>query len=960
MKTLFSIVSLVFFLLCIPVTSDSQTTISGVITDSLTNAPLPGANLYVMNTAFGCASDNDGRFRLASVPEGSYRVRISYMGYATKFLDLTFRPNAEMNLTIRLQPQVIDGEEVVVTAQMRGQVAAINSQIGSNTMVNVVSADRIRELPDQNAAESVGRLPGVSLIRNGGEASKIVIRGLEPKLNAITVNGVKIPSTSTTDRSVDLSMISSEALEGIEVFKATMPDMDAEAVGGVVNLKIKKAPQERQVRFRLSPGYNQLANSWGDYRVSGQFSDRFFEKTIGVVATANYEQVNRSSESFRGSYNVLGLTDSATGIVPIGGVNVTVANALEIRKRLGAGLTVDYAFEPGTLWLTTFYSATSRNPFSTTKEYDPHVDRITYTVRDNQTKLQALSTALNGELLLWDVNMDFVGSLYSVVNENPYDYSMTFWYTSPFDNSKLDVNDVGTYIGAAKDDITRVQLRDAYDRPNELVQTDYTAAYNAKLPVALGDLLSGYVKAGAKYIRSDRDNTSEGYGEGQYYLGGQFIANAQAHWDRQFIYNGNGQITSENFILWPTESKSVVNDKYTLYPLFNRGVIKDFNEQQRAIYKFDRNSLAECYNLRETIAAGYLMTELKAATFLSFVAGARYELSDNRYTSVWTSAYEVYGRAGAQKDTTRTVKYDHWLPHLHVKVQVMEGLDFRFSANRTLSRPDYYWISPWTLLNPTNATIERGNPDLKETKIWNYNVSAYLYNNTTGFFSVSGFYKQLQDIFYRKRSQVYKAEDIIALGIPGKEGGYQLTSYENADRAEVKGFEVEWQTQLAYYPGMPQILKGFVFNLNYARIWSKTFFPYYKFNGTLIPGSRPPRYTYDQADLSREGPMPGQADHIANISLGYDIGDLSTRVSWTYQGSSIAVVGTIAETDSYNEAFMRWDALVRYRFTEWLSMNVSLVNMTNQPDQSFYGQEAYRTGEFYYGMTGSATLEITL
>ena len=78
------------------------------------------------------------------------------------------------------------------------------------------------------------------MIRSAGEASKVVIRGLEPKFNAITINNVRIPSTAYDDRSVDLSMISTDMLSGIEVYKAITPDMDAEAVGGVVNLKIKR------------------------------------------------------------------------------------------------------------------------------------------------------------------------------------------------------------------------------------------------------------------------------------------------------------------------------------------------------------------------------------------------------------------------------------------------------------------------------------------------------------------------------------------------------------------------------------------------------------------------------------------------------------------------------------------------------------------------------------------------
>ena len=262
----------------------SQSMLTGVITDSLSKEYLIGANVYLPGTAFGGVADINGKFRIMNIPDGSYTVRISYIGYATKFIPVSFSNKTDVNLTVQLQSEGVVGEEVVITAQRKGQVAAINQQISSQVMVNVVSADRIKELPDANAAEAVGRLPGISLIRSAGEASKIVIRGLEPKMNAITVNGIKIPSTSTTDRSVDLSMVSSESLEGIEVFKATTPDMDAEAVGGVVNLKIKKAPEEQKMQLKLSPGYNQLAKSFGDYKVTGEYSDRFFDNAIMLTA----------------------------------------------------------------------------------------------------------------------------------------------------------------------------------------------------------------------------------------------------------------------------------------------------------------------------------------------------------------------------------------------------------------------------------------------------------------------------------------------------------------------------------------------------------------------------------------------------------------------------------------------------------------------------------------------------
>ena len=135
-------------------------------------------------------------------------------GIAQTASTVDLRPGVVGHADASLAPEALLGQEVVVTAQLRGQRAAINQQLTSNRIVNVVSKDRIQELPDNNAAESISRLPGISIERDAGEGSKVVIRGLAPTYNAITVNGQKIPATDPQNRSVDLSMISSDILCG--------------------------------------------------------------------------------------------------------------------------------------------------------------------------------------------------------------------------------------------------------------------------------------------------------------------------------------------------------------------------------------------------------------------------------------------------------------------------------------------------------------------------------------------------------------------------------------------------------------------------------------------------------------------------------------------------------------------------------------------------------------------------
>ena len=299
----FLIATTLLIVLLVPGVLFGQGILRGVVTDSLTRTPMIGVNVFIVGTGLGCATDVDGQYKILGVPAGKHTLKASSIGYEQKEVQVNVG-SSSVTMNFQLSQTVIQGQEVVVTAQMRGQVAAMNNQITSNTTVSVVAADRIRELPDVNAAEAIGRLPGISLRRDGGEANQVVIRGMEPKLNLTTVNGIKIPATSTTNRSVDLSMVSSDALEGIEVFKAPTPDMDADAVGGVVNLKIKKAPDEEKIQFKISPGYNQLANSFGDFKASGEYSNRFFGDAVGVVVTGNYEKINRSSQRFSGTYKI--------------------------------------------------------------------------------------------------------------------------------------------------------------------------------------------------------------------------------------------------------------------------------------------------------------------------------------------------------------------------------------------------------------------------------------------------------------------------------------------------------------------------------------------------------------------------------------------------------------------------------------------------------------------------------
>ncbi len=259
----------------------------------------------------------------------SYTLKVSYIGYEPKTIQLTLKENEHLEENIQLEGVAVATGEVVVTAQASGQNAAINQQLASSNIVNVVSSARIQELPDANAAESIGRLPGISLIRSGGQATQVVIRGISPQYNQITIAGVPIPSNESGrqinsddplgsrvggGRGVDMRMISSSSLAGIEVYKTNTPDMDADVLGGTVNLGIRKASKgisERPLGLSYLPGisisaqggYTNLTSEYNNYKFDLSLERRFLDERFGVFVQGIVQQQNFTSDHLDATYS---------------------------------------------------------------------------------------------------------------------------------------------------------------------------------------------------------------------------------------------------------------------------------------------------------------------------------------------------------------------------------------------------------------------------------------------------------------------------------------------------------------------------------------------------------------------------------------------------------------------------------------------------------------------------------
>jgi len=793
--------------------------------DAESGEPLPGANISITGTALGAATNLEGKFKIERVPVGQYTLNISYMGYENATRDIRVDLDETTKIEVELSYKVIEGESVVVTALLQGQVEAINKQLSSNTIVNIVSKDKIEELPDQNAAESLARMPGISVQRDAGEAQKVVVRGLAPKFNAITVNGERIPATDSEDRSVDLSMVSSDLLAGIEVFKSLTPDKDGDAVGGTINFVIKKARPGFRGNTRLQYGYNDHENEYGQYKGSFSASNRFFDDKLGVVATGNIQRANRSSDLLDASYLFSREQRQGEDRALIQVADLNLGDRLETRDRYGASLTFDYDLGEGTLLLSSFFGRTERDELRRRKRYRVDAARVEYELRDREINTNLLTNSLSGSHSFGGLLLDWRGSFSQTSRKMPFSHNVEFRELAAFRADLIDDQGPELIPMGAKNNLEETFFKESAFDKSDVTDRDLTAQVDLKAPYRFGNNLAGYLKFGGK-IRDknrDRDNSRQWTS----HFGINDLAKELP--EGTYTLTDDRNIAISNFIKDGASIDDFLDEQYEFGPVLDLQAINEFGQTYReynSLYVPDPIFDLDDYKADEQVNAAYLMTEVNFGKHFMLLPGFRFEHTENNYQSIFgdPSLNEDGELVGSFQDTTGGQSYSEFLPMLHFRIKPASWGDLRLAVTRTLSRPDYFNLVPWQNINRSEFFIEQGNPNLKHTKVWNYDAYLSFYNNL-GLFTVGAFYKEVEDIDYLS---------VIRLN-EGPFRGYELTQPINAEGiSKVKGIELELQTNLSL---LPSPLDGIVLDANMSLISSETFFPFFEIGPRSPEGS---------------------------------------------------------------------------------------------------------------------------
>lgn len=960
-------------LCCLDNTVAQSAILKGKITDAASKEPLGFATVALPDLALGAVSNADGMFRVTNIPVGSHSVRVAYTGYEAIERTVEFVAGETVEMDFVLGEAVTTMGEVVIAAQAYGQQAAINQQIASNTIVNVISKEKLQELPDQNAAEALGRLSGVAVQRDAGEGQKVVIRGLSPRFASVTINGERIPSTDGSDRSVDLSMISPDMLSGVELFKAIRPDMDGDAVGGTVNFTVKKADKGFNGDIRLFGGYNGISEKTGPWRGSTTLSNRLLNNKLGLLLTGNYQRADRSSHNLEGNYyfsDIVG--DSAI----IRASSLTLTDQIETRDRYGASLTADYALKNGFIVANSFWGNTERDVLRRRRSFRSAEGQQEFSIRETEQNVRLLSNSLSGEHNFGSFALTWRGSYSNTLQETPWSLDMRFRETAALTPEHDDSKGPEILVQGYKNDLNSTLLHDSRFSPQQVTDYNATSQLDLRYNFVLSEKINGYLKTGGKYRQNGRtrDNTqllSQPYLANENYPRREperFLLNPN---NRAYMLNFLGDYRNLNFlggdfslfpndnqqsVVAPEQDMDIYNDFWGTnyrpgdtigYPgHLDMNKVRAFYERYKMEYDTFREVDAEDYSGTEKIYAGYLMTELNIGKRLMLMGGVRYENTRQDYRSVSFALRDPEDDPDAQRppvDTRAASGYVEWLPMVHLRYKFTQWLDVRLAATKTLNRPDFFSLVPWEIIVPQNPPrISRGRPDLRHTTAWNYDAFAYFYNRY-GLLTIGGFYKRLENVDVQSRSTI----------IGGKYAGYQLNQPINLPGiSTVKGLEIDFQSNLR---SLPKPFNGIIIGANLTLARSMTQVPFFEIKQIFDP-TTPPFFFTEVTDTVRTGRVPGQANVIANMQLGYEWKGFSGRVSMGLQDNSLAQVGERAELDAFTDRSVRWDVAVQQKINRHWAAFLNLNNLSNQPEAAFIGNSNFPSEREFFGMTGEVGL----
>ena len=810
-------------------------------------------------------------------------------------------------------------DTITVIGQRAMMASSISRQRNADGIESVITRDAIGQFPDQNVAESTRRLTGVNVLNDQGEGRFIAVRGLDPSLNASSINGVRIPAPEADTRAVALDVVPSELVESIEVKKTLTPDMDADTIGASIEINTTKGFDRKKpfISFNGEGSYNNLNELWSPkagvdfaYPVSDKFGiSGGFSYNLRKTATDNSEMDDWD------------ITDN--GVAYAGTVEYRDYDVK--RKRVGGSLSLDFKPTDTTyLYTRGFYSEfndtekrdrlvfkldeepSSGDANTATFLSDDGTIEVRRGLKDRFEAQTIQSYEVGGETESGQWTVDY-SAAYSQSQEHefktqdptrfrhkfedPGELGVTFDYTN------LDFTTFDVFAGASDFlDPSNYKFKEMSATDGLTRDKEWSFKLNVARDYDLSDGATLQVKAGGKArLRTKFYHYSEN------------------------VYDGfDGDYTLADVVGGQTYGLADIS------PLPDLDAVRAFYAANAASFElndFDTTvaSNEKDYDADEDIYAGYFMGRYTNDR-MTLIAGLRMEhtkddLSGNLVEQVDAGA--TYNGMVLADDSvfispiSFTNSYTDWLPSASLKYSATEEVILRAGVFKSVVRPKISDLVP-NFNVEENDNNERkgsfGNPDLNPYRAWNFDASVEYYFARDGVIQIGAFYKKIENFIV---DVTYEGDDAPYNGVFHDVMFDKASIPLNGDNATVKGVEFNYQQALTF---LPYPLDGMLAGFNYT-------------------------YTDAEGDfIDRTIPLPASSKHTYNAMIGYEKGPISLRATAAYRAKYLDELGGDPESDRYVQDHLQIDLSAKYKITDNLRFYVDFVNLNNEP------YIAYRTG----------------
>lgn len=939
--------------------------VTGTVTNAGTNRVLEGARVILVGTDREAFTDGQGVYRLPLPSDGDVMLEVSYTGLDTVTIPVRAKAEGGTRQDVKLTSAIYRLGQFVVAGEREGNAQAITLQRQSSGVKSIVSADAFGNLAG-NPADLLVRLPGVEGQSMDGDIRYIRIRGMSQNLNTITINGNRAANAGSagSTREYQFEHTNADAIERMEVVKSPTPDMDADSIGGAVNMVTKSAFDSSPLR-RISGSIGSMWRPW-DPRDSSypkprsyslNYSEVFNDK-IGVAINLGYRAVPSILSESQMAYQQLpnGSTDPAylyqvdwrdSRIMRYrGGANLKVDYKLDDRVRFYLSASGDYSDEKKDQYREQWQTNQSVAGVDSSGNYTG-TGGIIPGYSETLTRVRPV-TASNVTLIPQFLNKVVKSNYLQLGAVHKYealdlDYDIYRSYAQTYYPGTREIQFIARGIGfevqkssnpnfpyitqTAGPDLRKIETYtdNLYSSTIRNGKDLYSgAALNATK--RFDTIAPSWIKAGARIRQQERNLTDNSY-RGTYVgpdgvMGRNPVTGLN---DDNLAQFGRGNSVPN------TELSRYATLPYANFPGNGREGIDTIFAKSPQYFIPDmatntRVAFTGKQDFEETITSAYIMGNIDLGK-LSVMGGVRVESTDVEGTgalqyispsekarrAAWVGTLtlaEIERRTIAEYSgrQTATGQTRDVFPGLHFKYTPSRNLIARLSYATNVGRPSIGQLIPLTTVNDDSQTISTSNPNLKAQKANNFDLSLEYYFEPAGVLSVGFFIKEISRFIYTAGGTILPqgADN----GFAGNYSGYQLTTQYNGGSARVRGVELNYNQQFTRLPGFWGGLGAFV---TFTRMQSEG---NYESGGSLQSTSE----------------VPGFNPLTANAGISYIRNKLTVRVQYNYTDDFLSSYNANQSRLFYTIFRRTVDLKTMYRVTDKIDAYLEFNNIFDEPD----------------------------